>query len=126
MIHRVTGARPAFPARTGYFLVIETQKEVPGMRYRDSIFASLLKPLARRQFQAIVARHDGDAYDKSFTSWDHLLALVFAQLSGASGLRGLAANWNAHAHHHYHLGSGPLARSTLADANARRPVAVFA
>jgi putative transposase len=34
--------------------------------------------------------------------------------------------WNAHAHHHYHLGTGPLARSTLADANARRPVALFA
>jgi putative transposase len=96
------------------------------MRYRDSIFASLLKPISRRAFKTIVERHDGDAYDKTFDSWDHLVVLMFAQLSGARGLRGLEASWNAHAHHHYHLGTGPIARSTLSDANGRRPLEVFA
>ena len=42
------------------------------MRFCNSIFASLLKPLERRGFKALVARHRGDAYDKSFRSWDHL------------------------------------------------------
>jgi IS4 transposase len=98
----------------------------PDMRYRDSIFVSLLKPISRRDFKAIVERHDGDAYDKGFKSWDHLVALIFAQLGPAHSLRGLEATWNAHAHHHSHLGSGPIARSTLADANRRRPTAVFA
>ena len=96
------------------------------MRYRDSIFASLLKPLSRRGMRSIVERHDGDAYDKSFDSWNHLVALIFAQFSACDSLRGLVASWNAHAHHHYHLGCGPLARSTLSDANARRPTQVFA
>jgi putative transposase len=96
------------------------------MRYCDSIFGHLLKPLSRRCFQAIVDRHDGDAYDKSFDSWSHLVALIFAQLSGVCGLRGLEASWNAHAHHHYHLGVGRLHRATLSDANQRRPTEVFA
>lgn len=96
------------------------------MRYCDSILGGLLKPLSRRRFAAIVDRHDGDAYDKSFNSWDHLVALIFAQLCGADSLRGLTAIWNANGNHHYHLDSGPLARSTLSDANARRPVVVFA
>jgi putative transposase len=96
------------------------------MRYRDSIFGELLKPLSRRCFQSIVDRHDGDAYDKSFNSWSHLVTLIFAQLSGICGLRGLEATWNAHEHHHYHLGAGRLHRATLSDANQRRPVEVFA
>jgi putative transposase len=96
------------------------------MRHHDSVFGLLLKPISRRWFAGVVERHGGDAYDKVFKSWDHLVALVFAQLSGIDGLRGLAMVWNAHSHHHYHLGTDKLVRSTLADANARRPVAVFA
>jgi putative transposase len=95
------------------------------MRYSDSILGNLLKPISRRWFDALVDRHDGNAYDKSFSSWDHLVTLVYAQLGGAQSLRGLEAAWNANAHHHYHLGVGKLARSTLADANARRPLAIF-
>jgi putative transposase len=96
------------------------------MRFSDSIFGRLLEPINRRQFQTTVDRLDADAYYKTFKSWEHLVALVFAQLGGIDSLRALEAIWNANSHHHYHLGSGELARSTLADANARRPVAVFA
>ena len=96
------------------------------MRFADSIFSDLLKPIDRRHFQKIVDEHDGDAYDKSFKSWDHLVALVYAQLGHVEGLRGLEAGFNANAQHHYHLGTGKLARSTLSDANARRPVGIFA
>ena len=96
------------------------------MRYVDSIFGALLKPVNRRWFQGAVERHDADAYDKSFNSFDHLVTLVFAQLSHVDSLRGLETAFNANAHHHYHLNVGPLARSTLSDANARRPPQVFA
>jgi putative transposase len=106
-------------------LVVETQKG-PSMRFVDSIFGELLEPIGRRWFQTVVDRCDGDAYDKSFKSWDHMVALIFAQLSGADSLRGIEAGFNANAHHHYHLGVGAIARSTLSDANARRPVEIFA
>lgn len=96
------------------------------MQFVDSIFSNLLKPVDRREFRRTVERHDGDAYDKSFDSWAHLVSLIFAQLHGCSSLRGLELAFNANAHHHYHLHVGKLARSTLADANARRPVGVFA
>jgi putative transposase len=96
------------------------------MRYRDSIFGRLLEPINRRQFQTVVDRLDGDAYDKSFKSWDHLVALVYAQLSGNDSLRGVVAGFNANPQHHYHLGTDKLRRSTLSDANGRRPVGIFA
>jgi putative transposase len=96
------------------------------MRYRGSIFGRLLEPINRRQFQAVVDRLDGDAYDKSFKSWDHLVALVYAQLSGNDSLRGVVTGFNANPQHHYHLGTAKLRRSTLSDANGRRPVGIFA
>lgn len=46
------------------------------MRFTPSIFGQLLKNINRRQLQEIIERHDGDAYDKSFRSWDHLVALI--------------------------------------------------
>ncbi len=96
------------------------------MRYRGSIFGRLLEPINRRRFQALVDSLDADAYDKSFKSWHHLVALVYTQMHGASSLREVEAGFNANAHHHYHLGVGKLARATLSDANARRPPEVFA
>lgn len=96
------------------------------MPYMDSIFVSLLKPIDRRHLRTLVERYDGDAYDKSFKSWDHLVTMIYAQFSDTDSLRGLVAGFNANAHHHYHLGVGKLSRSTLSDANARRPVGVFA
>ena len=96
------------------------------MRFKHSIFGKLLAPINRRQLATIVQRHDADAYDKCFSTHDHLLVLIFAQFSAAQSLRGLEAGWNANSQHHYHLASGRLARSTLSDANRRRPVSVFA
>jgi putative transposase len=96
------------------------------MRFTPSIFGKLLEPIKRRPFDTLAARHAGDAYVKSFSSWTHLLALVYAQFASAASLRSLEAGWNAHRQHHYHLGGGRLVRSTLGDANKRRPVAIFA
>ena len=61
------------------------------MRFTSSIFGKLLEPIKRRQFEILVERHAGDAYVKSFASWNHLLALVYAQFASAVSLRGLEA-----------------------------------
>jgi putative transposase len=96
------------------------------MQFSNSIFVQLLKPINRRQFTEIVERHDGNAYDKSFKSWEHLVTLLYAQFTCTGGLRGLTESWNASPQHHYHLGTHVrLKRSTVSDANERRPVAVF-
>lgn len=90
-----------------------------------SIFDQLVKQIPRRVFQSLVEKSDADKWVKSFTCWQQLVAMMFAQLSAQSSLRDVVAAFNAHPRRHYHLGLKPLARSTLADANADRPVAVF-
>ena len=53
----------------------------------------------------------GDAYDKTFKSWDHLVALRLCAI-GRDRSRALEAGFNAN-DHHCHLGTGKLARTTL-------------
>jgi hypothetical protein len=83
-----------------------------------SLLRSLLEAATAR-VPGIVKRHDGDAYDKSFKSWERLVTLIYTQLSGTDSLRGIETGFNANAHHHYHFGVFAVARSTLSDANAR-------
>jgi putative transposase len=85
-----------------------------------------LKALPRGAFEQAVRDHAGDRHAKGFTCWSQLVAMVYAQLSGAASLRQLEAGFNQHVRHHYHLGTGAIRRSTLADANAKRDPQVFA
>ncbi len=84
-----------------------------------------MKGLPRAAFDQLVKRRNADKYCKRFGHWEHLIAMLYAQLSGATGLRPVEIGFNSHAAHHYHLGTSPIKRSTLADANENRPDAVF-
>ena len=70
-------------------------------------------------------KYGANKWVKSFKSWDHLVAMMFAQISAQTSLRDVVATFNAHPTRHYHMDAGKLSRSTLSDANAQRPVAVF-
>ena len=90
-----------------------------------STFRDLLKGLPRGDFDKVVKRRNADKYAKRFGHWDHLIAMLYAQFSGAQGLRALETGFNSHVSHHYHLGTSAIKRSTLADANKNRSDAVF-
>ena len=85
-----------------------------------------IQHLPRAAFANIVARHKGDRYVKCFSSWDHLVAMLYAQLSGVRSLRELETGFNQHRSHHYHLGTAQVNRTTLSDANGRRDPEMFA
>jgi hypothetical protein len=91
-----------------------------------SRFHVLTKHLPRGTFEDAVARHEADRHAKGFNRWQHLLVMMYAQLSGADSLRTVTTGFNAQASHHYHLGVRAVRRSTLADANGRVALEPFA
>jgi DDE family transposase/uncharacterized protein DUF4372 len=97
--------------------------------YSPTAFQRVLEPLDRRSIARAVAAHDGDhgvgRGDSAWTCERHLKTLVFAQLAGLTSLRAITAGMAAHSRWFYHLNMRMPARSTLADANAARPAAVF-
>jgi len=64
-------------------------------------------------------------HERSLRTKSQLIAMLYAQFSGARGLREIEAELNSHAGKLYHLGGCPVSRSALAEANASRPVEVF-
>lgn len=86
----------------------------------------LLQAIPHGAFDRIVQRQQGDRWVKRFKCRHQLVAMLYVQLAGARGLRELAQGFNACPGQHYHLGVGPVARSTLADANSKRSPAIFA
>lgn len=93
--------------------------------YNSTVFSSLLKELPRTDFRKAVNRLGTDKHCKGFSSWDHLVAMVFAQISGAKSLREIEAGFNHSPEQHYHLGVGKICRSTLSEANQRRNPELF-
>lgn len=94
--------------------------------YRISRLHDIMKGLPRGAFDRIVKARGADKYSKGFRCWDQLVAMVYAQLSGAGSLRVLEAGFNSQTTHHYHLGTKAIRRSTLADANGKGKTEVFA
>ena len=94
--------------------------------YSKTRFRTVLEGLPRGVFDHLVHDLNADKYNKGFSRWDQLLAMIFAQLSGVKSLRELESAFNGQAMHHYHLGTGSIKRSTLADANANRDSNIFA
>ena len=94
--------------------------------YKISKMAELLRFIPRQLYRSMAEAHSAEAHRKGFNSWNQLVAMLFAQLSGVRSLRTLCAGFNGARGALYHLGCQPIKRSTLSDANARMDGKLFA
>lgn len=95
------------------------------MQHHNSVFHSLLKHVPWHRFDALVDEHRSDAGVRRLTTKSQFAALLYGQFSGTGGLRETITGLSSHVPRLYHLGMKPVRRSTLSDANAKRPSAVF-
>lgn len=94
--------------------------------FSPSIFSEVLKLLPRDRIKRLVADQGADRWRKSFRTWDHLVAMLAAQLSGVTSLRDVELLFDQQRAQLYHLNCHGVKRSTLADANKGRDYRVFA
>lgn len=95
------------------------------MRHQNSVFHDLLKRVPWDRFESLVSAHGSDHRIRRLPTKSQFVALLYGQLSGANSLRAIVEGLESHAARLYHVGGRPVSRSTLADANALRPSAVF-
>jgi hypothetical protein len=95
------------------------------MRHHNSVFHDVLKRVPWDAFSRLVDQHGADHRVRRLKTREQFVALLYGQLSGASSLREIVGGLESHKGRLYHVGGSTVARSTFADANARRPAAVF-
>jgi IS4 transposase len=104
----------------------ETRKGIHVMLHQNTVFHSLNKFVPWGRFEQLVDKYGADELSRKLTSKRHLVGLLYGQFSGATGLREIVTGTTSHATRLYHLGAAPVKRSTLSDANLKRPSQLFA
>ena len=96
------------------------------MNQGRTVFAQLISFLSHNEFNRCVTRYGGNKSVRSFSCWNQFLTMAFAQLTYRESLRDIEVCLAAQRHKLYHSGfSGPIRRSTLADANEKRDWRIY-
>jgi hypothetical protein len=91
------------------------------------IFSQLLKLIPSAIISHNVRKNGSDRYYKRFKSYDHLVAMLYASFERCSSIREVTTGLMACHHKLLHLGLKYLPkRSTLSEANGKRPEQFFA
>ncbi|MDX1900887.1 MAG: IS4 family transposase, partial [Gammaproteobacteria bacterium] len=88
---------------------------------KDTVFQQILKPLTQELMQECVRRFRSDYDCEKFLTWHHLQTMVYAHLNEIKSLSTLEVAINSQ-----QIGiTCEVKRSTLSDANQRRPAGCF-
>lgn len=90
------------------------------------VFAQIVEFIPRFEFEKCVKRYKGDFHAKSLNSYNHLLQLIFGQITACTSLRDICLCLKAHQNNLYHLGIRQnVVHSTLSRANDNRDYRIF-
>ena len=90
------------------------------------MYGQLINLADKNEILRISRNHNGERYVKSFDAYQHLVVMLYAVIKRFDSLREITDSMFPEARKLAHLGIRVMPRrSTLSDANARRPEAVF-
>lgn len=97
------------------------------MNSQKIIFSQITSLIPWYQFDKIVLAYKGDHKIQNFKCRDHLLVMLFAQLTYREGLRSIESSLNSQRAKLYHMGirCDKIARNTLANANEVRDYRIY-
>jgi len=95
------------------------------MRHHNSVFHEVLKQVPWGEFERLVEMRRADWRVRRLPTKSQLVAMIYAQLAGATSLREIVTGMASQSIRLYHLGAKLPKRSTLADANRERPSELF-
>ena len=95
------------------------------MAHDNTVFSQLLKYVPRHEFDTLAKQHHEGRCFRKTNRWSQFVAMSLGQLAGRQSLRDIESNMKAQGHRLYHLGTGSIARSTLARLNSNQPYRLY-
>jgi Transposase DDE domain/Domain of unknown function (DUF4372) len=92
---------------------------------QNTVFAQVIKLIRRSEFESYVHHFEGDKGVRNLDCWTWFGALLFGQLTGHDSIRAIERVFAHSDAKMQKLGFGTVRRSTLADANCKRPLGVL-
>ena len=90
------------------------------------IFNQIIKFIDKSEIRKIAKEHEAERYVKKFTTYNHVVVMLFVAFEGYHSIRETILGLLANAHKLSHLGLSYLVRrSTFSEANKRRSSKVF-
>jgi hypothetical protein len=90
------------------------------------IFNQLIKFIDKTEIRKIAKQHSAERYVKKFTTYHHVIVMLFVAFEGYHSIREVVLGLLANSHKLSHLGLSYLVRrSTFSEANQRRSSKVF-
>jgi len=90
------------------------------------VFSQVVEYIPRYQFDKLVKQYKGDWHTKNLSSYNHLLHLLFGQLTGCDSLRDICLCLEAHNKTLYHLGfRKAVSHTSPSRANESRDYRIF-
>ena len=90
------------------------------------MYGQLISLLDRSKIIKFSRENGGERYVKHFDAWQHLVIMLYAVIKRFDSLREITESMFPEARKFAHLGISMMPRrSTLSDANARRPESIF-
>ena len=90
------------------------------------LYSQVIKLLDKSKILQTSRKYGGEHYVKRFDGWTHLVVMLYAVIMRFDSLREIMASIQAEARKLCHLGITTMpSRSTLSDANKRRPEIIF-
>src|SRR5574344_722928 len=90
------------------------------------LYGQVINLLDKSKIFQISCKNGGERYTKRFSIWVHLVVMLYAVIMRFDSLREITASLLAETRKLNHLGiTFKIGRSTLADANKRRPESIF-
>ena len=97
------------------------------MNAGKTVLAQIMDFVSRYEFNKCVDKYNGNYKVKTFSCWEQLIVMSFAQLTYRDSLRDIEACLQAISNKLYHCGvKSKVAKSTLADANENRDWRIYA